>query len=57
MSKQNIARFDGNGKSEHTKMCLNVVHTCTEEGSAQDGLVMEKAKAFGSIFRKKIISP
>jgi hypothetical protein len=38
---QNVARFDRYGKSEHTKNFLNVVHTCTEKGSAQDGLVME----------------
>jgi hypothetical protein len=33
-------------------MCLNVVHTCTEEGSAQDGLVMEKA-SFWLLFSQK----
>jgi hypothetical protein len=58
MSKQNVARFDRKGKSEHTKICLSVVHTCTGKGSAQDGLAMEKKKqAFGSFFRRKIISP
>jgi hypothetical protein len=38
---QNVARFDRYGKSEHTKKNFNVMHTCTEKGSAQDGLVME----------------
>jgi hypothetical protein len=53
MSMQNVARFDRNGKSKHTKMCLIVVHTCTEKGSAQDGLVMEKA-SFWLLFWQKI---
>jgi hypothetical protein len=43
MRMQNVARFDRNGKSNHAKICLSVVHICTEKGSAQDGLVMEKA--------------
>jgi hypothetical protein len=50
MSKQNVARFDRNGKSKHIKICLSVVHTCTEKGSAQDGLAMEK---FWLIFSQK----
>jgi hypothetical protein len=52
MSKQNVARFDRNGKSKHIKICHTVVHTCTEKGSAQDGLDKEKS-SFWLLFRKK----
>jgi hypothetical protein len=56
MSKQNVARFDRKGKSEHTKICLSVVHTCTGKGSAQDGLAMEKA-SFWLLFSQKNYLP
>jgi hypothetical protein len=52
MSKQNVASFDRNGKSKHIKICLSVVHTCTEKGSAQDGLAMEKS-SFWLLFSQK----